>query len=191
MKAPDVPLPLATDRLRLRPFTADDFPAYAAYHTLASVYRYLYMAPPAGSAVERQFAEVLAAPFESDGDVFRLAVLRKEDDALLGDVFLKIADKAALQGEVGYTFNPDFSGKGYATEAVEAMLELGFSDFGFHRIFARLDTQNEGSIRVVERLGLRREAHLIQNDRFDGVWGDEYIYAVLAREWASRKAFSA
>ena len=58
---------------------------------------------------------------------------------------------------------------------------------GFHRIFARLDAANQGSVGVVERLGLRREAHLIENDQFNGQWGDEYIYALLAREWHSRQ----
>ncbi|MNL74735.1 ribosomal-protein-S5-alanine N-acetyltransferase [compost metagenome] len=55
-----------------------------------------------------------------------------------------------------------------------------------HRIFARLDTANAGSVALVERLGFRREAHLIENDRFDGAWGDEFIYAMLRREWAAR-----
>ncbi len=83
-------------------------------------------------------------------------------------------------------FNPAYAGKGYATEAAEAIIALGFEGFGFHRIFARLDAKNTGSIGVVERLGMRREAHLIENDRFNSVWGDEYVYAVLSREWAAR-----
>lgn len=65
------------------------------------------------------------------------------------------------------------------------MITLGFEALGYHRIFARLDALNHGSIGVVERLGMRKEAHLIENDRFDGVCGDEFIHAVLKREWAS------
>lgn len=57
---------------------------------------------------------------------------------------------------------------------------------GFHRIFARIDADNHGSVKVAERLGLRREAHFRQNDRHDGRWGDEFVYAVLAEEWAKR-----
>jgi len=63
------------------------------------------------------------------------------------------------------------------------MLDIGFSEYGFHRIFARLDPLNKGSVGVVERLHFRREAHLLQNDRFNGVWGDEFIYALLKSEW--------
>jgi RimJ/RimL family protein N-acetyltransferase len=176
-----------TARLILRRFTQTDLPAFASYHSRRDVYRYLYADPPEGAGMEQAFADALKATFERDGDVYRLAVVRRDDDALLGEVLLKLASKDARQGEVGYIFNPDFSGAGYATEAVAAMIGIGFSTFDLHRIFARLDAQNRGSIGVAERLGLRREAHLIENDRFNGVWGDEYIYAVLEREWQARR----
>ncbi len=181
-------LPLSTDRLILREFVSGDFPDYAVYHSLPEVYRYLYAAPPMGDALQEQFSRLLDAPFDHDGDVYRLAVERKDDHALMGEVLLKLANIDALQGEVGYIFNPAFAGNGYASEAVATMINTGFSSFGFHRIFARLDAANAGSVGVVKRLGLRREAHLIQNDRFRDVWGDEYIYAVLATEWNCRTA---
>lgn len=176
-------LPLTTERLLLRAFVAADFTAYAAYRTLPEVYRYLYSAPLSGAELQKKFDSIVGAPFENDGDAFRVAVISRNDDALVGEVSLKLASREALQGEIGYTFNPQFSGKGYATEAVKTVINLGFSKFGFHRIFARLDAANKGSVGVVERLGLRREAHLIQNDRFNDVWGDEYVYAALASEW--------
>lgn len=175
-----------TARLRLRPFEPADRVPYGAYHARADVYRYLYARPPSGPDLDRQFADILEAAFERDGDTYRLAVVRKEDGALLGEVLLKLASLAALQGEVGYIFNPDFAGRGYATEAVAGMIGIGFETIGFHRIFARLDAANAGSVGVVERLGLRREAHLIQNDRFGGRWGDEFVYAVLRSEWRAK-----
>ncbi|MEG1768408.1 MAG: GNAT family protein [Comamonas sp.] len=187
MNTASLPLPLQTERLQLRAFRAADFPAYAAYHGRADVYRFLYMPAPTGQALQDQFAGVLDQPFAQDGDTLRLAVTRRTDGALFGEVLLKIASRDALQAEVGYIFHPDFAGHGYATEAVAAMLGLGFETLDCHRIFARLDALNAGSVGVVERLGLRREAHLIQNDRFEGFWGDEYIYAMLASEWQSRR----
>ncbi len=187
MKLNDLSPPYETQRLVLRHFSRDDSDQYAAYHSLPEVYQYLYAEPPQGAALTDQFEEMLEAPFENDGDVLRFAVVRQEDDAVIGEVLLKMASRAALQGEVGYIFNPAFAGKGYATEAVAAMLRIGFDTIGFHRIFARLDASNLGSVGVVERLDLRREAHLIQNDCFNGQWGDEYIYAMLKVEWdASR-----
>lgn len=187
METKKISLPLNTGRLFLRTFLAHDFPAYAEYHTREDVYRFLYASPPSEAGLAAQFASILSAPFEEDGDTLRLAVVRRDDEAMVGEVLLKLASKAALQAEIGYIFNPVFSGNGYATEAVQAMLTLGFDHLGFHRIFARLDTLNDGSVGVVERLKMRREAHFLQNDRFDGRWGDEYLYAVLKSEWHGRR----
>ncbi|MET4577212.1 GNAT family N-acetyltransferase [Ottowia thiooxydans] len=179
-----LPLPtLQTHRLSLRGFRDTDFETYAAYHCNPEVYRFLYADAPTGEYLQAQFAAVLSAPFISDGDTHRLAVVRKDDEAVVGEVLLKIANAAALQLEVGYIFNPRYAGHGYATEAVGAMLTWGFECVGAHRIFARLDALNSASEKVAIRLGMRKEAHLIQNDRFNGVWGDEYIYALLRSEW--------
>ena len=176
----------STDRLILRRFVPEDFEAYRAYRSLPEIYRYLYSDPPSEEEMRERFDASFNTRLSDDGDILRCAVVRREDDALVGQVSLKIANKAALQAEVGYMFNPAYAGKGYATEAAAAIITLGFEKFGFHRIFARLDAKNAGSIGVVERLGMRREAHLIENDRFNGIWGDEYVYAVLSREWAAR-----
>lgn len=186
MTRQDLQAPLSTARLTLREFVPADLDAYAAYHTLPAVYRFLYADAPSGAALDDQFSQIINAPFAQDGDTFRLAVVRRDNNTLIGEVLLKLASQAALQAEVGYIFHPAYAGKGYATEAVSAIIDLAFQHFGFHRVFARLDAANEGSVGVVERLGLRREAHLIQNDRFNDVWGDEYIYATLQSEWAAR-----
>ena len=179
-------LPLDTARLQLRRFQPRDLAAYAGYHCRDDVYRYLYQPAPDQDAVRDQFTALLAAPFHQDGDSLHLCVTRRKDEQVLGEVLLKIGSLSALQLEVGYIFDPAASGQGYATEAVRAMLQLGFEKLGAHRIFARLDALNLGSIGIVERLHFRREAHLIQNDCFQGVWGDELIYAMLRSEWEAR-----
>lgn len=57
-----------------------------------------------------------------------------------------------------------------------------FGTLGVHRLFARLDVENTGSVGLCERLGMRREAHLIENDLDGDRWGSEYIYAALAHD---------
>jgi RimJ/RimL family protein N-acetyltransferase len=66
------------------------------------------------------------------------------------------------------------------------MLNIGFEIFHFHRIYARCDPRNTGSWKVMERLGMRKEAHLIHNEIFKGEWGDELIYAILENEWRTK-----
>ncbi len=67
------------------------------------------------------------------------------------------------------------------------MLRLGFDDLGLHRIIGRCDARNTASARLMERLGMRREAHFRENEWFKGEWGDELIYAMLDREWSERQ----
>jgi RimJ/RimL family protein N-acetyltransferase len=179
----EMTLPVTTARLRLRPFKASDFAAYQAYHCLPEVYRYLYSHVPDATSLQVQFDQVVASRFTEEGDTCWRAVVRQSDDAVIGEVLLKLASSHARQAEVGYIFNPTYAGQGYATEAVHAMVTWGFDAGQFHRIFARLDALNTGSVGIVERLGFRREAHLVQNDCFDGRWGDEFIYAMLRRDW--------
>jgi RimJ/RimL family protein N-acetyltransferase len=71
---------------------------------------------------------------------------------------------------------------------VGGLLRLAFEDLGLHRVAARCDVRNTASARVMKRAGLRREAHLVQNEFVKGEWTDELIHAILRSEWAARQA---
>jgi RimJ/RimL family protein N-acetyltransferase len=83
-------------------------------------------------------------------------------------------------------FQPRYQGRGLATEAAEVVLRLGFEGLGLHRVIGRCDALNVASARLMERLGMRREAHLVHNEIFKGSWGDELVYAMLEDEWRAR-----
>lgn len=178
--------PVITERLYLRRFTQQDLIAYREYHCQPEVYRYLYAHPPEPEHVASQLSNAISSSLNNDGDTLYYAVVLKDSPTLIGEVLLKLANQSALQAEIGYIFNPAYAGKGYATEAVAAVLAQGFTEGGFQRIFARLDAENQGSIGIVERLGMRKEAHFRQNDRFNDRWGDELVYALLRSEYLSR-----
>jgi len=180
---PDPVVPVETERLILRRFMPEDFEAFHGYHRLPEVARYLYRNPRTPEQSRAALERFGTLQFEGEGDELVLAVEARETRALLGDVVLKWVSREARQAELGYTFAPEAAGRGYATEAARAMLGLGFGRFRFHRIFARCDALNTGSVNVLRRLGMRQEAHLVQNDRFNGVWGDELVFAMLQEEW--------
>ncbi|MGP8863211.1 GNAT family N-acetyltransferase, partial [Klebsiella pneumoniae] len=90
-------LPIETERLSLRLFRDQDFDAYQSYHALPEVYRYLYASPPTIEDARATFKSVCIPAFAKDGDEIRLAVTRRTDNALLGEVLLKLANQAALQ----------------------------------------------------------------------------------------------
>ena len=86
-------------------------------------------------------------------------------------------------GEIGFSFDPASQGRGYATEAARALIDFGFGGMGFHRVIGRLEARNTASARVLEKLGMRREAHLVENEWVKGEWQSELVYAMLEHEW--------
>jgi len=181
--------PLRTQRLLLRPYAHGDVDGLYAYQRLPEVHRYLYTEPRTRAEVEAIVAERagLAVLTETDKAITLVAELAQTGE-LVGDCMLFWRSQEHEQGEVGYVFNPAYHGRGYATEAVGALLRLGFEGLGLHRIAGHLDARNTASARVLERAGLRREAHLVENEFVKGEWADELIYGILRREWEARQA---
>ncbi len=179
--------PIETERLTLRPFSADDLEGLYAYQSLPEVARFLYWEPRTLEE-SRTFLrqKMMASTIEKEGDWLVLAVVWRQTGDLMGEVNLQWRSREHRQGEIGYIFNPAFHGKGFATEAAEVVLRLGFEGLDLHRVVGRLDGRNTASARVLERLGMRREAHLKQNEMVKGEWTDEVIYAMLRHEWEER-----
>ncbi|MET7763524.1 GNAT family N-acetyltransferase [Streptomyces sp. NPDC005355] len=176
-------VPLTTDRLSLRLFTPSDADDLFAYQGLASVARYLYRPPYTREDCEAVAAERSAVTsWGVEGDKLSLALCRQEEPGVIGEVSLTLADARSRQGEIGWSLHPGHEGHGYAGEAAAALAAAAFGTLGVHRLFARLDVENTGSVRLCERLGMRREAHLIENDLDGDRWGSEYIYAALAHD---------
>ncbi|WP_221939429.1 GNAT family N-acetyltransferase, partial [Streptomyces benahoarensis] len=183
------PYPLRTARLDLRPVTDDDFAAIHAYQRLPEVCRYLYWGPLDEAGSRKSVATKAArTTLHTEGDVLQLAAVVRETGTLIGDMTFVWTSATHRQASIGYVFHPAHHGHGYATEASRALLALGFDHLGLHRIQAELDARNTVSARLLERLGMRREAHLVENEFLDGEWSDEVIYAMLAREWEALRA---
>jgi RimJ/RimL family protein N-acetyltransferase len=169
-----------TARLRLRPHTLDDVEPLLAYHSLPEVARYLYGPPRSAQDVR----EMIERRMGEDRPVF--AVELRETGEIVGDLGLRIVSPEHRQGEIGFIFDPRHQGRGYATEASRVLLDIGFGDLALHRIAGRLEARNTASARVLEKLGMRREAHLVENEWVKGEWQSEVIYALLASEWSAR-----
>ena len=105
---------------------------------------------------------------------------------VIGDIGLDGSHRDQREGELGFVIHPDHQRRGYATEASRAVLRMGFEELGLHRIIARADPRNAGSVGVMERLGMRREAHFVRNELIKGEWSDQVLYAILEDEWRAR-----
>lgn len=177
-------LPIETDRLVLRTFERSDVEGLKAYHALPSVQRYLF-------SKTRDESEVAGAlnlmrqhvSLQRPGDTITLAMIRKGDKQLIGHVSLHWSDATAGQGEVRFVINPSFAGQGFSREALSAVLDLAFDHFRIHRIFARCDGRNHHSIKLMQQMGMRLEAHYREHALFQGEWDEELHFAILDREW--------
>jgi RimJ/RimL family protein N-acetyltransferase len=179
--------PVRTGRLLLRPYAVTDVDALYSYQRLPEVHRYLYTEARSRSEIEDLVARRAGAgALTEPGQALTLVAELSETGELVGDCVLFWHSKEHQQGEVGYVINPAYHGRGLATEVVGALLRLGFEGLCLHRITGRLDARNIASARVLERAGLRREAHLVENEFVKGEWTDELIYAILRSEWKAR-----
>ncbi|HEY5846834.1 MAG TPA: GNAT family N-acetyltransferase [Microlunatus sp.] len=184
MQIPAVPLlPVRTARLVLRSFRTEDLEPLLAFHSDADSVRYVPFPP----RDRETLAEVLERKMTSTtlnqvDDRIELAVTL-EDGTLIGDVMLALRSVEHETLEVGYIFSPRHGGRGYATETVRVLLDLAFGELAARRVIARVDERNTASRALLVRLGIRQEAHLVENEWFKGELTSEVDYAVLAREW--------
>jgi RimJ/RimL family protein N-acetyltransferase len=183
--------PVRTSRTALRPLTVGDVDALVAYRSRPEVCRFVPFEPMDADTVRTRLSDVWArTTLDDEGQVLILGVELRDSGQLVGDVMLAWHSATHRGGEIGYVFHPGFSGHGYATEAVHSLLHLAFDELGLHRVVARVDAANRPSLALASRLGMRREAHLIENEWFKGAWSDEVDFALLASEWTALHARS-
>lgn len=179
-------LPRRTERLVLRPFRRGDEQDVLAYRSREDVVRYMPADPMRQDGAEAFIAERgEATRIAADNDRIILAV--EHEGRVIGDIVIKAGLMADRQAEIGWVFNPDYHGRGLATEAARELLALVFGDLDMHRAWAQLDPRNAASARLCERLGMRQEGNFRQDIWFKGEWGDTAVYAVLAAEWRDRR----
>jgi RimJ/RimL family protein N-acetyltransferase len=174
---------IRSERLLLRRFETGDVAGLAAYRSHPDVARYQSWDAPFALAEASSLIAELAAGDPGEPGWFQWAIERIDEPGIVGDLGVNLLDDEQ-QAAIGYTMDPAFQGRGYATEAVARMLEHLFAEKGLHRVSAECDTRNDASVRLLEHLGFRREAHLRSSTWSKGEWCDDYLYALLADEWA-------
>lgn len=174
--------PLETDRLIVRPFTPDDWSAVHAFTSDPATMHFM----PEGVLDADQTRAFINENMGAEAQ--HHAVILKADNQLIGHIVFHPWFSARIY-EIGWVLNPRYHRQGYTTEAAAALLRYGFETLDVHRVIATCQPENPASYRVMEKLGMKREGHLRQRiERPDGVWWDEYFYALLEDEWFAQAA---
>jgi ribosomal-protein-alanine N-acetyltransferase len=149
-----IPLPIETERLTIRRFTAADRAALAALYADPEVMRYISY----GVLDETGLAYVLAKyeRVEAERGFTFWAIVDRESGGFVGDVGFGVYEPTG-EPELGYSLARGAWGKGYASEAAGACLAAAFEHLDTPRVVALVDADNTASIRVAERIGMERQ----------------------------------
>ncbi|MGV8982671.1 GNAT family N-acetyltransferase [Clostridium sp.] len=172
---------ITTERLLLRKLEIYDREDFFRYRSLPEVYKYQSFIPNNIKEID-DFINHNSNNPNIPNTWFQLAIVNKNGDMLVGDIgihFLGDND----QVEVGYTLVPSYQGQGYAIESLKAVINYLFLELKKHRITASVDPNNTSSIKLLEKLGMRKEGHFIKSFRMGDMWLDDCIYAMLEEEW--------
>lgn len=179
-------VPITTDRLTIRLLEEKDAEVFFRYRTMPEIYEYQSWVPESLESIRRFTIENAASPSFRPGIYTQLAIIKRQDGMLIGDMAVILKDDGA-QAEIGFSLIPENQGKGYATEAVTAIINHLFYEIGLHRIFASVDPDNKKSIKLIEKLGFRLEARFKKSYLMRGSWYDDCIYGMLAEEWKEKQ----
>ncbi len=177
---------LITPRLRLREFSELDFQAFREMDARAELHTYERELP--GVAETRDtLNSLLRDALEAPRTNYRLAITIRPNDTVKGIVKLARQWEAIREWEVGWAVHPDEWGKGYASEAAWYLMDWGFKELSIHRTVAFCHSSNTASVRVMEKLGMQQDGKLRETRWLHGEWWDEYVYAVLDKDWLGKK----
>jgi len=172
---------LETKRLIIRPVKPDDKYEIFEYRSDTETNEYQGWIPKTIEDVET-FIGGISKQINEPETWFQFVLIEKEAQKVIGDLGIHFFDKENKQVAIGCTLNKAFQNKGYATESVGKVIDYLFKELNKHRIIASIDPRNKNSIRLVERIGFRKEAHFIESLFINEKWADDLIYALIEKD---------
>lgn len=173
---------LETDRLVIRPIQMADKDAIFAYRSDGEANKYQGWIPKSINDVEA-FITKVSKRMNEPKTWFQFVILEKDSLKIIGDIGIHFFDENNHQGEIGCTLNKNHQGHGYATESLSRVIDYLFNELNKHRIITSIDPDNTKSVRLVERIGFRKEAHFVESLLIEGRWADDLIYALIEKDW--------
>jgi [ribosomal protein S5]-alanine N-acetyltransferase len=178
---------IETERLILRDFVREDWQRVLEYQSDPLYLRYNEWTHRSPEAVQEFVGWFLGHQKQDLRLKFQLAIVLKSNSLLIGNCGVRVDKAGAVEADIGYELDPQHWNHGYATEAGHAIVDFGFSRLGVHRIWADCVADNTGSAHVLEKLGMKLEGRLRENQYYKDRWWDTLLYGILAEEWMNHK----
>jgi RimJ/RimL family protein N-acetyltransferase len=177
-----------TDRLILRGFQDIDLQPFAAYRSAPEIAKFQYWDIPfTEEKAAKLIEEMKGIQPGTQGEWYQIAIELKTMHQLIGDCAFCVLTEDSQQAEIGFTLARQYQGKGYGTEAVRRLLDYLFGELKLHRVRAICHVDNLAAAKLLERVGMRREAEFIENIWLKGEWISEYWYGILQHEWTAKR----
>lgn len=171
-----------TERLILRQMQESDYDNVVIYRLHPDVR--CYIPDYIDEAGVKAYVERSIHPWkQEENEPLRIVMELKGTSKVIGELMVKIVEKNIPMVEIGYALNPEFQGKGYTTEAMHNIMQFVFEDLSINRVIGEANPENIASRRIMEKMGMKQEAHLIQHTFFNNKIIDTVIYGILKKDW--------
>ncbi len=171
---------LETTRLSITEIEKQNLHEIHQKNSIFEVAKYTTIGIPQNIQItEELIAPVILDKLNKDRKLFGWVIRIKETNDFIGEIGMILSDKRFKKAEIHYSFIPKYWGKGYATEALQAVINFGFEELQLHRIEAGVASENFKSIKILERLGMTREGLKRKILPIRGEWQDNFHYAIL------------
>jgi RimJ/RimL family protein N-acetyltransferase len=178
---------ITTERLAIRGLEARDAQRIFEYRSRPEVSRFQSWGTRSPEEIQAYIRELSTTEPGTPGVWYQVGIMFPAGNELIGDCGFCVLETEPRQAEVGIALATEFQGRGYAAEALRALLDYLFTRLGKHRVFGSVDPRNLSSLRLMQRIGMRQEGHFVQSVWFKGEWVDDVIFAMLAREWNRKR----
>lgn len=172
---------MKSERLTLRAYRPNDAGWAFRLYSRPDISRYL-LDNAWTEATAREKVAQRQSHTDLNGPAAAVALVIEHRMAAIGDVALWLPDTDRRVAEIGWVLDPNYGGRGFASEAVNATLRLAFDHYHLHRVSAQMDARNNPSAALARRVGMQHEAHLRQNWWSKGEWTDTLIFGMLATD---------
>lgn len=180
-------LNISTQRLLVRSLKHSDLHDFHSYRSDPEVTKYqgfdVFTLEQAKQFLQNNSEKL----FGIEGEWIQYGIEKKDTGQLIGDCAVRLSQNDPRIAEIGITISQQEQKKGFGKEVLIEWLRFLFDKKNMHRVVETVDAENIASINLLKSTGFRLEGHFVENIFFKGKWGSEFQFAMLKREWDSRK----
>lgn len=176
---------IESNRLLVRQLKAADLNASLTHRLEPEIFKYIGE-PPTESQIKQGFNQAVLPWQAQDDEKLGIAIVLKSDNIFTGELMFKYIDKEQGLAEIGYSLSSKYQGVGIAKEATSLLIDYAFKTLKLNKIIAHCDLRNTASFGLMEKLGMKREAHLVAHTKIAGISCDSYRYALIRKQWRNR-----